>query len=89
MLPSRSPEQAPAQLQFEEEFKSWKQHPTTKKLMVYLEGKINDRKDAWASGELLSSFAHEQFVKEAVAKGFINACKEIITLEAKDLEDNE
>lgn len=76
-------------LQYEEEFKEWLDHPTTRKLRAWMRSQIESRKDAWAHGELLSSFAHEQFVKEAVAKGFLNACHEILTIEAKDLEDNE
>lgn len=79
----------PVKLRYEEDFKEWKEHPTTKKLLKWLEGKIQDRKDAWASGELLATFAHEQFVKEAVAKGYINACDDVLDLNAQDLEDNE
>ncbi len=86
---SPNPSNQEAKLQYQEQFNEWMSHPTTRKLFQLLESKIQDRKDAWASGELLASFAHEQFIKEAVAKGFISACYEILSIEAKDLEDNE
>lgn len=82
-------ETQPARVQFEEEFKEWLDHPTTRKLHRWLRLEVERQKEEWASGALLSSFAHEQFVKEAVAKGHLNACREVLTLEAKDLEDNE
>lgn len=78
-----------AQLAFEEDFKGWLDHPTTKKLLSYMRSQIQDRKDAWANGEMVSSFSHEQFIREAVAKGYISAFQEVLTIEAKDLESHE
>jgi hypothetical protein len=78
-----------ARIQYEEEFKEWLDHPTTRKMRRWLAQQVEAQKEAWANGALLSSFAHEQFVKEAVAKGYLNACRDVLTLEAKELEDNE
>lgn len=79
----------PARLQFEEEFKEWLDHPTTRKLYRRLRQQVQEKKDAWAEGDFVASLLHEQFVREATAKGFISACTDVLTLEAKDLEDNE
>lgn len=79
----------PVRLQFEEEFNEWKDHPTTRKLFQWLRRQVEEQKEAWASGELMATFAHEQFVKEAVAKGYLSACRDVLSIEAKELEDNE
>lgn len=79
----------PARVQFEEEFKEWLDHPTTRKLYRWLRERVQEKKDAWAEGDFVASLLHEQFVREATAKGFISACSDVLTLEAKDLEDNE
>ena len=71
------------------EFRAWKEHPVTLALFKFCRKEVEDRKDAWANGELLSSFAHEQFVKEAVAKGYINAMQTITEVEVKDLFNEE
>lgn len=78
-----------ARLQYEELFREWESHPVTKKLKERLAFEIQERKDAWANGEMVASFAHEQFVREAVAKGFISGCELVLSLEAKDLESHE
>ena len=79
----------PARLQYEEEFKEWLDHPTTRKLYKYMRDGIQEKKDEWASGAFVASLLHEQFIREATAKGFISAFDVILTLEAKELEDNE
>lgn len=85
---SQSPSE-PVRLQFEEEFKEWKDHPTTRKLFQYMRRSVQEKKDAWAAGDFVASLLHEQFVREATAKGFISGFDELLTIEARDLEDNE
>lgn len=85
---SHSPSE-PVRQPFEEEFKEWLDHPTTRKLFRFMRQDIQEKKDQWASGGFIASLIHEQFVREATAKGFISAFDMILTLEAKDLEDNE
>jgi hypothetical protein len=82
-----SPEQL--RLRSDEEFNEWMDHPVTRKLFHMMAARIQDKKDAWADGAFVASLLHEQFVREATAKGYISAFVEILNLEAKDLEDNE
>ncbi len=68
-------------------FQDWKAHPMTQELFKILRKRVEDRKADWAQGHFDASFSTEYIARNSVAKGYVNACEDILNIDIEDLSE--
>ena len=66
-------------------FLEWKQHPVTQEVLEILAKRIQEHQALWASGNLDSSFSAEYIARNSAAKGYVNACQDVLNISFEDI----
>lgn len=66
-------------------FLEWKGHPVTKQVFQLLQDRVQERLDLWVSGQFDSSLATEYVARNSAAKGYIQACQDMIGISFEDV----
>lgn len=71
----------------EDLFLAWKEHPVTQELFRLLESRVRRYQEDWVSGAFDASFGAEYIARNSLAKGYCNACKDILNIEYSEVID--
>ena len=68
-------------------FQAWKEHPVTQEVFRLLEARVSIRQAEWAAGSYDASFTAEYIARNSAAKGYVNACSDILNIQYEEVID--
>jgi len=70
-------------------FRSWKDHPVTQEIFRLLKERVQERKDMWANGNLMSDTTTFLIANNAMGQGYCRACEDMMNIEVGQLFEKE